>query len=95
MTMRLLPFKANRLANIIAGVFERFGNTGENIKRIQGTREYPTISVIEKNSCEVRPTSDNSCKAIAQGCAFHWRLGGMTSVNFDVSPTIVVPHILQ
>ena len=37
--------------------FEHFGNTGENIKRLQGTRESPKISVIEINSCEVRPTS--------------------------------------
>ena len=27
--------------------FAHFGNTGENIKRIQDTREYPKISVIE------------------------------------------------
>src|SRR5258708_23595187 len=27
--------------------FEHFGNTGENIKRMQGTRESPKISVIE------------------------------------------------
>ena len=27
--------------------FEHFGNTGENIKRMQGTRENPKIYVIE------------------------------------------------
>jgi hypothetical protein len=27
--------------------FEHFGNTGENIKRIQGRRECPKLSVIE------------------------------------------------
>src|SRR5580692_3001523 len=68
--------------------FEHFGNTGENIKRMQGTRESPKISVIEINSCEVRPT--NCCNAIAQVFAFCSRLGGMISVNFDVSPIIVV-----
>src|ERR1700693_1981441 len=30
--------------------FENFGNTGENIKRMQGTRESPKISVIEITS---------------------------------------------
>src|ERR1700740_2628342 len=68
--------------------FEHFGNTGENIKRMQGTREPPKISVIEINSCEVRLT--NCCNAIAQVFAFRSRLGGMISVNFDVSPIIVV-----
>jgi Domain of unknown function (DUF4158) len=52
--------------------FEHFGNTGENIKRMQGTREYPKISVIEINSCEVRPT--NCCKAIAQVWALFVRV---------------------
>src|SRR6267154_4130450 len=69
--------------------FEHFGNTGENIKRMQGTREYPKISVIEITSCEVRPT--NSCKAMAQVWALFVRVwAGMISVNFDVSPIIVV-----
>ena len=68
--------------------FEHFENTGENIKRMQGMRESPKISVIEINSCEVRPT--NYCKVIAQVCVFRTRLGGMISVNFDVSPIIVV-----
>src|SRR5437588_12158057 len=68
--------------------FEHFGNTGENIKRMQGTRESPKISMIEINSCEVRPIY--CYKAIAQVCAFRSRLGGMISVNFDVSPIIVV-----
>ncbi len=44
--------------------FEHSGNTGETIKRMQGAREYPKISVIEMNSCEVRAT--NCCQAIAQ-----------------------------
>ena len=68
--------------------FEHFGNTGENIKRMQGTREPPKISVIEINSCEVRVA--NCCNAIAQVFGFRSRLGGMISVNFDVSPIIVV-----
>ena len=28
-------------------VFEHFGNTGKNVKRMQATREYPKISLIE------------------------------------------------
>jgi hypothetical protein len=35
--------------------FEHFGNTGENIKRMQGTRESPKISVIEIQSSTLRP----------------------------------------
>ena len=30
--------------------FGHFGNTGENIKRMQGTRESPKISLFEMNS---------------------------------------------
>jgi hypothetical protein len=63
--------------------FEHFGNTGENIKRMQRTRESPKISVIEINACEVRPT--NCCNGIAQVFAFRSRLGGMISVNLVVS----------
>ena len=37
--------------------FEHSGNTGENIKRMQGTMGYPKISMIEIKSYEVRPTS--------------------------------------
>jgi hypothetical protein len=69
------------------------GNTGETIKRMQGTREDPEIPVIEMNSCEVRPTE--GCNAIAQVFAFRSRLGGMISVNFDVSPSSFSSHILQ
>jgi len=36
--------------------FEHFGNTGENIKRMQDTKESPKLSVIEISSCEVRLT---------------------------------------
>jgi hypothetical protein len=61
--------------------------TSKGCKVRQGTRESPKISVIEINSCEVRPT--NCRKVIAQVCAFRTRSGGMISVNFDVSPIIV------
>jgi hypothetical protein len=54
--------------------FEHFENTGENIKRMQGMRESPKISVIEINSCEIEPT--NCCKAIAQVFAFRSHSGG-------------------
>ncbi len=68
---------------------------------MQGKRESPKISVIEINSCELRPTKVRPikrCKVIAQVCAFRTRLGGafgrddseMISANFDVSPIIVV-----
>ena len=49
------------------------GNTGENLKRMQGTREYPKISVIEMNSCEVRPT--NCCNAIGTSIRFSFAFG--------------------
>ena len=52
-----------------------FGNTGEKIKRMQGTRESPKISVIEINVCEVRPKNDNCGNAICISMRFSIAFG--------------------